>query len=247
MNTPRNTEYDPFARVYNRYWGVEYRAEALPIVSRLLLSRLKPGAAVLDVCCGTGQFSEMVRRAGFDVAGIDASDEMIRYARENAPKIRFRVADARRFSLRRLFDGAYSVFESLNHVPDIADLERAFRCVRRHLRPGAPFLFDLNRWEAFVRYWNTVEAVVEEEDVCILNMSYHKRTRMALCLATAFERGPDSTWTRRDFTLRQTCHIHDEVVEALHAAGFGNVTFYDARDAGMRTAAGFARTFFLAI
>src|ERR1022692_3643749 len=52
-----NNEYDPFARLYNRHWGVDYRSEALPIVERLLLARLKPGARGRDGCGGHGQFT----------------------------------------------------------------------------------------------------------------------------------------------------------------------------------------------
>lgn len=73
----RNTEYDPFAAIYNRYWGRDYRAQAFPVV--------------------------------------DASSEMVRFARENVPDVAFTVADAREFSLSGRFDAAYSVFESLNH------------------------------------------------------------------------------------------------------------------------------------
>ncbi len=90
------------------------------------------------------------------VAGIDASAEMIRYARENAPGVKFTVADVRDFRLGATFEAAYSVYESLNHVPDIGGLRPAFACIRRHLKPGAPFLFDLNREEAYVLYWNNL-------------------------------------------------------------------------------------------
>jgi SAM-dependent methyltransferase len=233
--------------VYNRYWGADYRAEAFPIVERLLLSRLKTGAAVLDVCCGTGQFTELVRAAGYELTGIDASAGMIRYACENSPNSSVSVADARDFSLGRRFDAAYSVFESLNHVPDMAGLTMAFRCVRKHLTAGAPFLFDLNREEAFVEFWNATDAIVEKESVCVLRMEYDENTRAATCAITAFESGRDFEWTRNDFTLRQTCHDQSAAQDALHAAGFRDVALYDARDAGMAGDAGFARTFFLAL
>src|SRR5712672_744251 len=103
----RNNEYDPFAKIYNRYWGEDYRAEAFPIVERLLLARLKPRASVLDVCCGTGQFTDRVHRQGFRVTGLDASAGMIGYARQNAPGVALTVADVRDFSLGRKFDAAY--------------------------------------------------------------------------------------------------------------------------------------------
>ncbi|MGD1070861.1 MAG: class I SAM-dependent methyltransferase [Bryobacteraceae bacterium] len=241
----RNNEYDPFAQFYNRHWGADYRAEAFPVVERLLLARLKPGAALLDVCCGTGQFTGTVHRLGYHMAGLDASAEMIGYARRNAPGVPFTVADVRDFSLRRKFDGAWSIFESLNHVPDMPGLAQAFGRVRRHLKPGAAFLFDLNREDAFILYWNTTDAVVESDSVCVLRMEYDQQTRTGTCNAVGFSKA-GKAWTRVDFTVRQTYHDHDAVEDALRQAGFRDVTLYDARDAGMTGAAGYARTFFLA-
>jgi SAM-dependent methyltransferase len=241
----RNQEYDPFAALYNRFWGADYRAEAFPIVERLLLARLRPGASVLDVCCGTGQFTAQVGQLGYEIGGIDASERMIDFARRNAPGIGLTVADVRDFSLGRTFDGAYSVFESLNHVPDVLGLTQAFECVRKHLRPGGPFLFDLNREDAFILYWNTTDAIVEEDIVCLLRMQYDDDSRAAICDITAFELR-ENAWLRDDFTVRQTCHDIDVVQDALFDAGFRDITLYDARDAGMKGDAGYARTFFLA-
>jgi SAM-dependent methyltransferase len=241
----RNTEFDPFASVYNRSWGAEYHAQAFPIVERLLLSRLTHAAEVLDVCCGTGQFTARVAQLGFHVHGIDASKRMLGYARENAPDVELTVADVRSFSLNRKFDAAYSVFESLNHVPDGEGLTLAFRCVKRHLRAGAAFLFDLNREEAFMNHWNGTHEIVEDDSVCALRSDYDEATRIATCKITAFEREADC-WKRTDFAVRQTCHPVEEVTERLRDAGFSSVSLYDSRDAGMRGELACARTFFLA-
>lgn len=243
----RNNEYDPFAKFYNRHWGEDYRAEALPIVEHLLLSRLDAGASVLDVCCGTGQFTELIRRRGYRMAGVDASGEMIRYAHENTPETALCVADARDFALRRKFDGAYSVFESLNHVPDLQGLQRAFGRVRAHLKAGAPFLFDLNREDAFILYWNNTDAIVGDDSVCVMRSEYDDDTRVGTCVITGFEKQGDDTWNRIDFTVRQTCHDPAAVEDALRDAGFHDVSLFDAADAGMKGAAGYARTFYLAL
>ena len=241
----RNTEFDPFAAVYNRFWGADYHAQALPIVQSLLLSGLPRGADILDVCCGTGQFTGKVRDLGFDVYGVDASERMIGYARRNVPGAEFRVADVRSFSLALTFDAAYSVFESLNHVPDLDGLAMAFACVRHHLREGARFLFDLNREEAFMNYWNDTHAIVEEDAVCALRSEYDEATRTGACQITAFllEAG---CWKRDDFTIRQSCHDVDRVQDLLLDAGFSNVSLFDSRDAGMSGDIACARTFFLA-
>src|SRR6185312_14621559 len=246
MRIKRNREYDPFARLYNQHWGADYWAEALPIVERLLLSRLKPGAAVLDVCCGTGQFTARVCDRGFRVTGVDASSQMIRYARRNAPGANFTVGDVRAFTLARTFDGAYSVYESLNHLPDVDSLRLAFTCIRRHLKPGAPLLFDLNREEAYLLYWNNTDAFVEADYTFITRSVYDEETRTGRCDVTTFDVKEPGAWTRGDFTLSQTCHATPIVQTALEDCGFRDISLHDARDAGMSGDAGYARTFFLA-
>jgi SAM-dependent methyltransferase len=244
----RNREYDPFARIYNRHWGVDYRKEVAPVVKRLLLARVPAGSSVLDVCCGTGQFTELVRRLGYRVAGMDASGEMIRYARKNAPGVDFTVADVRDFRLGGVFDAAYCVYESLNHIRDIAGLALAFACIRRHLEPGAPFLFDLNREEAYVLYWNNQDSIVEEGSVCVMRSEFDEESKTGRYDVASFERignGSKNQWRRTDFTLGQTCHDFGDVHAALFESGFTEVTMYDARDLGMKGDAGYGRTFFL--
>jgi SAM-dependent methyltransferase len=240
----RNTEFNPLAATYNRCWGADYHKNAFPALERLLLAELPENAHILDVCCGTGQFTRRVRDGSFQVTGVDASEEMIRFARQNVPDSEFVVADVREFSLGRKFAAAYSVFESLNHIPDVQGLEAAFRCVREHLEPDASFLFDLNGDDAFTMFWNDTHAIVEDDMVCVLRSNYDAMTRLAACHVTLFESG--SEWTRKDFTLRQTCHQLGDVHNALEEAGFETIVLYDARDAGMSETTGFDRTFFLA-
>jgi SAM-dependent methyltransferase len=241
----RNTEFDPFAPVYNRFWGADYHAQALPIVRNLLLSRLPAMARVLDVCCGTGQFTAQVQKLGFRVHGVDASERMIGYARANVREAEFKVADVRSFSLPLQFEAAYSVFESLNHVPDLDGLAMAFACVRRHLEDGACFLFDLNREEAFMNYWNDTHAIVEEDMVCALRSEYDEAARTGTCNITTFLLENEG-WRRDDFIIHQTCYDVNQVHDRLLDAGFQGVSLIDSRDAGMTGDIACARTFFLA-
>ena len=220
----------------------------MPIIERLVLSRIELKASVLDVCCGTGQLAGVLGQRGYDMAGLDASEAMIDFARENAPDVPFVVADARDFSIDRQFVAAYSVFESLNHVPDIAGLRLAFASIRRHLAPGAPFLFDLNREEAFIEFWNDTDAIVSDDNVCVMVSSYNESTRAGTCDVTVFDLDGDARgWRRTDFRVGQTCHDIGDVSSALGDAGFRDITLHDARDLGMMGEIGFARTFFLAL
>jgi hypothetical protein len=157
----------------------------------------------------------------------------------------FTLADVRSFSLNRKFDAAYSIFESLNHVADLEGLHSAFARVREHLHPGAFFLFDLNREDTFVAQWNETNAIVEDDNVCVLRSHYNQEKRVGVCQVTVFD-SVDQEWKRSDFTLRQTCHDIDAVHGTLSSAGFGSIALYDGADLGMNEQTGYARTFFLA-
>jgi len=108
---------------------------------------------ILDVCCGTGTMCEMLTAEGFEMSGIDLSEEMIRMARKKAGRkrqeIRYECADAAEFELGETFDAALSFFDSLNNILDPAQLQKAFHQVAKHVKPGGSFIFDVNTAYAF--------------------------------------------------------------------------------------------------
>lgn len=242
----RYTDYDPLAWFYNRHWGRDYHPQALEILDRLVFAHLPAGARVLDLCCGTGQFTRAVSERGFQVTGIDGSEEMLRFARENAPSIDFVAADARDFRLPRPCECAFSVFESLNHVMSTGDLRLVFDHVRDALVRGGVFVFDLNRDAAFQAFWNKPYVITEDESVCVALTVYDRATEIGRCTIHMYRRNGE--WTRSEAVILQKCHSIEEVRLMLDDAGFTRIRLYDAgSDLGMSGDIGFARTFFTAI
>ncbi len=68
----------------------------------------KPGERILDLGCGTGHLTAQIAELGADVTGLDASASMIAQARQNYPKLRFTLADARSFVCNEPFDAVFS-------------------------------------------------------------------------------------------------------------------------------------------
>lgn len=110
--------------------------------STVKAARLKPGEAVLDVGCGTGDLTlRAARRVGAEgrTAGIDASPDMIKVARRKAAKkgrdIDFRIAPIEDLPFADgEFDAALSSF-MIHHLPDGLKL-LGLAEVRRVLKPG---------------------------------------------------------------------------------------------------------------
>lgn len=240
-----HTGYDPLAWFYNRYWGARYHRQAFPIVERLLLSRIPPGVPLLDLCCGTGHLTRPLAERGYRMTGIDSSEEMLRFARENVPAAEFFLLDARGFDFSPRFQAALSTFDSLNHILEIDALAAVFRNVYRALREGGLFLFDLNLEEAYLREWDKQSAIVEEDHVCIVRGGYDPAARLGRAEITTFRR--EEGWRRSDIILFQRAHSPEEVQSALEGAGFRGVCRHDAgAGLGMAGEIGVGRAFFLA-
>jgi SAM-dependent methyltransferase len=240
------TGYDRLAWFYNRYWGAHYHSLAIAILERMLLRGLPTAAHILDLCCGTGHLTQALAIRGYRVTGIDASLEMLRYARVNVPAADFIVADARAFSFPVEFDAVISTFESLNHVLSLEELVIVFRNVYATLRREGTFVFDLNTEEAYQSQWQKSSAVVEEDNVCIVRGGYNPAERIGQTDITMFRL--EGKWQRDDLTLFQRCYSLEEIRSALEEVGFGKIAAYDAaKDLGMSGDLGIGRSFFLAL
>lgn len=238
------SDYDLFAWFYNRHWGAEYRRHTLPVLERLVLRHLRPGAGVLDLCCGCGRTSAALATRGFRVTGLDGSAEMLEFARRNAPEAEFLLADARDFRIEPRFDLAVCLFESLNHVLALEDLAPVFANVARALRPGGVFLFDLNGEAAFEKYWNAHHGIVEDDNVCICRARYDGAQRLGTADITMFRR--NASWTRSDVTLTQRYHPFGAIRDVLKRAGLPAEAAFDAmKHFGVPEEIGLSRCFFL--
>lgn len=107
------------------------------IFERMIAGTAGPqsGARVLDVGCGTGAMARwMAARYGWEVTGLDLSEEGLGYARGRGPGLLVR-GDARRIPFRAAcFDGLTS-FDVLVHLESGEEAE-ALREMARCVRPG---------------------------------------------------------------------------------------------------------------
>lgn len=248
--TPRTAQYDPFAAIYNRWMAEDFCRRVLPVINDILLTKLQANAHILDLCCGSGQMARALTNSGFRVTGVDASDEMVSFARENAPTAKFLLGDARHFRAGARFDAAISTFNSLAHFATVAELMQVFINVRRALQPGAPFLFDLSMEEAYTTKWHGAFALFADDHVCIVRPAYEPNRRLGTNHITVFTREARNAkcgtnlYRRSDFTITQNCHSESDLRSALQQVGFGRIRTFDAeRDLGMPGENG--RTFFL--
>ena len=143
-------EQDSFAALERREWSdasvagayAQAFAAAADMVVPHLVSAIKagPGMHVLDLCCGHGNVSAALVRAGAKVTGLDFSPAMLGMARQAVPQARFVEGDAMNLPFADAEFDAVTIGFGIPHVPDPP---RVLSEVRRVLRLGGGLAFSV--------------------------------------------------------------------------------------------------------
>ena len=88
---------------------------------------------VLDIGCGTGHSSALIKETGATVVGVDASQGMVEYANKTFDGIEFQVGGLEELAFG---DDEFDVVFAANSVQYAADLGTALRELRRVCKPG---------------------------------------------------------------------------------------------------------------
>jgi SAM-dependent methyltransferase len=107
----------------------------------------RQGGSVLELGCGTGHKLIPIASDGHPCLGLDSSSDMLAEAQRKAKlrgvEVEWMQGDMRFIDLGCTFDFVFITANSLLHLHEVEDLVSCFRSVRRHLAPGARFIFDV--------------------------------------------------------------------------------------------------------
>jgi len=133
-----------YADVYDSlYSDKDYQGEC-DVVERVFNAfAVGPVRRVLDLGCGTGGHSSVLAERGFDVVGVDRSNEMLDRARQRGGAVRYAQSDVRSVQLDESFDAVLIMFAVLGYLTGNADVQQALCAARRHLRTGGVLFADV--------------------------------------------------------------------------------------------------------
>lgn len=137
------TNYDPISEQYKRSKTTPWRKEIECFTLLEMIGRLD-GLSVLDVACGEGFYTRLLKNAGAAHAtGVDLSEGMVKLARKQEAAsplgIEYHVGDGRALDLARQYDVVVAGY-LLNYARDRAELQSMCDSIARCLRPGGRFV-----------------------------------------------------------------------------------------------------------
>ena len=141
-----------YASAYDRlYVEKDYGSECDMIEALLALGGAgRAKGRLLDLGCGTGNHAVPLALRGYEVSGVDLSEDMLIHARGKAEsagvpeRTSFHQGDVRNLDLPdKAFDAALMMFAVLGYQRSDGDVRAALQTARNHVVSGAPFIFDI--------------------------------------------------------------------------------------------------------
>ncbi|WP_066162124.1 class I SAM-dependent DNA methyltransferase [Aliarcobacter skirrowii] len=139
-----------FGSLYSQYYDLLYSDKdymgEVNYVDNLIKSSLKSAKTLLDLGCGTGKHAELFCEKGYDVHGVDLSQQMLEIAQTRTlnkkNKLKFTHSNIQELRLNQQFDVVVSLFHVMSYQNSNEALIQAFEVAKQHLKQGGVFIFD---------------------------------------------------------------------------------------------------------
>ncbi|MBE6546613.1 MAG: class I SAM-dependent methyltransferase [Ruminococcaceae bacterium] len=237
--------YEAIASVYDRLnREIDYEAWADFFEECFTEHLAEKPKLILDLACGTGRMTRTLADRGYDMIGVDGSEEMLSEAasaeweREDPREtpILYLCQDMRSFELYGTVGAAVCCLDSLNYLPAEADLEKTFRLLHNYLDPHGLFLFDVNTPYKFETVYGDNAYILEDEDgdgrsiFCGWQNAYDPANGVCDFYLTLFREEDDGSYIRTEEHQREYCYSKGTLFRLLIDCGFEVVGCYGGYD-----------------
>ena len=225
--------YTGFASVYDLFMdNIPYKDWCAYVIGLLKEHGISDGL-LLDLGCGTGKLTRLLAAEGYDMIGVDLSEEMLEIALEHEmedPKqILYLQQDMREFELYGTVRAIVSICDSMNYLEDSEDLVQVLRLANNYLDPKGIFIFDMNTVYKYREQLGEQTIAENREESSFIWENYFDEGEMVNEYdLTLFIRDEDGRYSKYEETHYQKAFEISAVLKAVKEAGMELVAVYDA-------------------
>lgn len=225
--------YTSFAAVYDTFMdNIPYEEWSEYLIELLAEYKVTDGI-VLDLGCGTGTLTELLAARGFDMIGVDNSEEMLEIAMEKRTEsgrdILYLLQDMREFELYGTVRAVISICDPINYMTEEEELEQVFRLVNNYLDPEGIFVFDFNTVYKYREILGD-QTIAESREECsfIWDNYYYEEEQINEYELSLFLQEEGNLYRKYVETHYQKGYELETIKNILEKSGMKFVTAYDA-------------------
>ena len=224
--------YTSFARVYDKLMDtVDYAAWAEHYQQLMNACHVPAKGCCVECACGTGNLTLPLRKMGYQMTGVDLSEEMLAAAMEKARAagmaIPFIRQDMRALTVPRRVDCVLATCDGVNYLTTPEDAQAFFAAAFAALKPGGALIFDVSTPEKLSQTLGNNTLYSDDDAVSYIwrNKWDDKNVRVTLSLSLFALRG-DGAYDRIEECQTQRAHTRKELRAWMTQAGFADISFY---------------------
>ncbi|MBE5879386.1 MAG: class I SAM-dependent methyltransferase [Lachnospiraceae bacterium] len=188
---------------------------------------------VVDIGCGTGTLTEMLAAKGYDMIGIDLSQEMLQIAIDkketNQSDVLYLCQDMRELDLYSTAGTIISVCDSVNYLLEKEELVETFRLVNNYLYPGGVFIFDFNTQYKYEEVIGDTTIAENREDCSFIwENYYHEEEQINEYDLTVFVKEQNGLYRKFEENHYQRGYTLAEMIRMIERAGLCLIKAIDA-------------------
>ncbi len=225
--------YGIFSSVYDILTeNVEYERIANKICSLLSRNGIN-GGLLLDIGCGTGTLSFLLEKNGYDVIGVDPSEDMLAIANEKKydedSSAIFLCQAGEELDLYGTIDCAVCSLDTINHISSIEKIKEIFKKISLFMNMGGIFVFDINTVFKHREILGNNTFVYDMDEVyCVWQNTFClEEMKTDIDLDFFIKNEDDEVYERYSESFSEYSYETDDILNILNECGFEVVSLCD--------------------
>lgn len=222
--------YNDFALVYDLLTeNIDYHRRAC-YFDKIVRQHQEHRGILLDLACGTGSMSEEFSLLGYDVIGVDSSEDMLSQAMEkkyrSGSNIIYLCQKMQDLDLYGTVDVTVCALDSINHITEPDILQDSFSKISLFTNPGGLFLFDANTQYKHSHVLDDNSFIYDYDDVFL---AWQNETEGSLTTINIdiFNKNKDGTYNRSEECFCERAYSSEEFTQMLQSTGWNLLAIYD--------------------
>ncbi|WZL74482.1 class I SAM-dependent methyltransferase [Clostridiaceae bacterium 35-E11] len=224
--------YGAFAYVYDQLMkDVDYEGWVEYIEKIFKRYKLVP-SNIAELACGTGNITNRLAAKGYNLLGVDISEDMLSMAQEKAADMDIEVIylnhDMREMMLPTELDVILCICDGINYIVEPKDLTRVFVAVYQHLKENGLFIFDISSHYKLKNILGNHTYAENLQKVSYIWENYfdEKRNICDFDLTIFVEEG--RLYKKYEESHSQRAYKENEIIEKLMQTNFRKIEAFDA-------------------
>lgn len=189
------------------------------------------GKNILDLACGTGNITLQLLQQGFEVLGLDFSEQMLAIADAKIYQAGFIphliCQNMKNIKIPSQVDLVLCSFDSINYLVKKEEVQQVFNQVFKQLTKEGFFLFDVNSEYKFKEVLGRETFTLVEDNICyIWQNSFSEKSNLCQILLDIFILKPGGLYERIQEEHQQRYYSPEQLTNMLEIAGFQVLAIY---------------------